>query len=215
MSSSASSTPDIASLSLSSKRSQQLIHDSYDYEGNGGNAGARSQYHYSTSPPVPAQSQYNPLTLNQSPLKNKTMRGGLPSVRFLPLSSSLSTGLTGYQSNGWTIPPPPPITGPSHLTITPTFPLPEAPHQRRKSTHRPLRPRETTTRLFPQLSSSRISPSTSRGKPCWTSLSVILIPPLKIHLTLNTGVLVDSNSLRVQLSPRPIRSIPWTCFRQL
>lgn len=82
MTSSASSTPDIASLSLSSKPSQQRIHDSYDYEGNGGNGGARSQYHYSTSPPIPAQSQYNPLTLNQSPLKNKTMRGGLPSVRF-------------------------------------------------------------------------------------------------------------------------------------
>jgi len=82
MSSSASSTPDIASLSLSSKPSQQRIHDSYDYEGNGGNGGARSQYHYSTSPPIPAQSQYNPLTLNQSPLKNKTLRGGLPSVRF-------------------------------------------------------------------------------------------------------------------------------------
>ena len=83
MSSSASSTPDIASLSLSSKQSH--IHDSYDYEGNGGNGGARSQYHYSTSPPIPAQSQYNPLTLNQSPLKNKTMRGGLPSVRFYVL----------------------------------------------------------------------------------------------------------------------------------
>lgn len=84
MTSSASSTPDIASLSLSSKPSQQRIHDSYDYEGNGGNGGARSQYHYSTSPPIPAQSQYNPLTLNQSPLKNKTMRGGLPSVCFFP-----------------------------------------------------------------------------------------------------------------------------------
>lgn len=79
MSSSASSTPDIASLSLSSNPSHQRVHDSYDYEGNGVNSGARSQYHYSTSPPIPAQSQYNPLTLNQSPLKNKTMRGGLPS----------------------------------------------------------------------------------------------------------------------------------------
>jgi len=96
MSSSASSTPDIASLSLSSKPSQQRIHDSYDYEGNGGNGGARSQYHYSTSPPIPAQSQYNPLTLNQSPLKNKTLRGGLPSVRFFSLSPSLNIGLTEH-----------------------------------------------------------------------------------------------------------------------
>lgn len=86
MNSSASSTPDIASLSLSSKPSQVHIHDSYDYEGNGGNGGARSQYHYSTSPPIPAQSQYNPLTSSQSPLKNKTMRGGLPSVCFYVLA---------------------------------------------------------------------------------------------------------------------------------
>jgi hypothetical protein len=94
MSSSASSTPDIASLSLSSK-SLSHNNDSYDYEGNGGNGGARSQYHYSTSPPIPAQSQYNPLTLNQSPLKNKTMRGGLPSVRFHPLAL-LNLGLTNH-----------------------------------------------------------------------------------------------------------------------
>jgi len=97
MSSSASSTPDIASLSLSSKPSLQRIHDSYDFEGNGGIGGARSQYHYSTSPPVPAQSQYNPLTLNQSPLKNKTMRGGLPSVRFFRSHYCKNTDRTSKQ----------------------------------------------------------------------------------------------------------------------
>ena len=173
MSSSASSTPDISSLSLSSKPSQQRIHDSYDYEGNGGNGGARSQYHYSTSPPIPAQSQYNPLTLNQSPLKNKTMRGGLPSVRFflftLPLSN---TGLTEPQSNGWTTPSSLPITGRSPLTTTPTFLLLEAPRRHRRSMRLPLQFKETTTRSSPRLSSSRIFPSMSKGRPCWTSSSV-------------------------------------------
>jgi len=101
MSNSPSSTPDIASLSLSSKPSRQRIHDSYEYEGNGGNGGARSQYHYSTSPPIPAQSQYNPLTLNQSPLKNKTMRGGLPSVRFFFALLAVVEHWTHQTSKQW------------------------------------------------------------------------------------------------------------------
>ncbi|KAJ3995680.1 hypothetical protein F5050DRAFT_1825409 [Lentinula boryana] len=67
-----SSPPDISSLSLSS---QQRLHDSYEYEGSGGN---RPQYHFATSPGIPIQSQYNPLTTGQSPLK-KPVRGGLPS----------------------------------------------------------------------------------------------------------------------------------------
>ncbi|PSR88856.1 hypothetical protein PHLCEN_2v5005 [Hermanssonia centrifuga] len=75
---STSSTPDISSLSLSSKPSQQRLHDTYDYEGTGSGNG-RNPYHFSTSPPIPVQSQYNPLGISQSPLKNKTMRGGLPS----------------------------------------------------------------------------------------------------------------------------------------
>lgn len=147
MSSSASSTPDIASLSLSSKPSH--IHDSYDFEGNGGNGGARSQYHFSTSPPIPAQSQYNPLTLSQSPLKNKTMRGGLPSVRFFLFAflSWLNPVLTGHRSNGWTIQSPPQITGRSLLTTTPTFLPPEVPHLHLKSLHRPLLLKETRMRL--------------------------------------------------------------------
>ena len=79
MTSTSSTPPDISSLSLSSQPSQQRLHDTYDYEGNGGGNG-RNPYHFSTSPPIPAQSQYNPLNISQSPLKNKTMRGGLPSV---------------------------------------------------------------------------------------------------------------------------------------
>ena len=88
---STSTTPDISGLSLSSKPSQQRLHDTYDYEGNSPGNG-RTPYHFATSPPIPAQSQYNPLGLNQSPLKNKTMRGGLPSVRFssiLPLPAQI------------------------------------------------------------------------------------------------------------------------------
>ncbi|OCH95294.1 hypothetical protein OBBRIDRAFT_788487 [Obba rivulosa] len=74
---SSSSTPDISSLSLSSQPTQQRLHDTYDYEGNNSGNG-RPQYHYSTSPPIPAQSQYTPLGMNQSPMKNKAVRGGLP-----------------------------------------------------------------------------------------------------------------------------------------
>ncbi|KAK0228215.1 RRM/R3H domain-containing protein [Armillaria fumosa] len=67
-----SSPPDISSLSLSS---QQRLHDTYDYEGN---SGSRPHYHYATSPGIPVQSQYNPLTTGQSPLKSKPLRSGLP-----------------------------------------------------------------------------------------------------------------------------------------
>ncbi|KAI0698497.1 hypothetical protein BC835DRAFT_1268998 [Cytidiella melzeri] len=73
-----SPTPDISTLSLSSRPSQQRLHEAYDYDGAGSGNG-RNPYHFSTSPPIPAQSQYNPLGLSQSPLKNKTVRGGLPS----------------------------------------------------------------------------------------------------------------------------------------
>lgn len=81
---SSSSTPDIASqvatLSLSSQPSQQRLHDTYDFEGNAAGNG-RNPYSYATSPPIPAQSQYNPLGMNPSPLKNKASRAALPSVR--------------------------------------------------------------------------------------------------------------------------------------
>ncbi|KAI0075494.1 hypothetical protein K474DRAFT_1709010 [Panus rudis PR-1116 ss-1] len=77
MTSSSPAPPDISSLSLSNQPSQQRLHDTYDYDGGSGNG--RSPYHYATSPPIPAQSQYNPLGMSQSPLKNKPVRGGLPS----------------------------------------------------------------------------------------------------------------------------------------
>jgi hypothetical protein len=76
---SSSPTPDLASLSLSSQSSQRL-HDTYDFDGTGTGNG-RPQYHYATSPPAPpSQSPFLPLSMNQSPLKSKTSRAGLPSV---------------------------------------------------------------------------------------------------------------------------------------
>ncbi|KAJ7582524.1 hypothetical protein C8J56DRAFT_955018 [Mycena floridula] len=68
-----SSPPDISSLSLSS---QPRLHDNYDYDGN--NGGARSQYHFATSTGIPVHSQFSPLSAGQSPLKNKPIRSGLP-----------------------------------------------------------------------------------------------------------------------------------------
>ena len=78
---SSSPTPDIASLSLSSQPSHQRLHDTYDFDGTGP-GDLRPHYHYATSPPVPpGQPPFLPLSLNQSPLKTKTTRAGLPSVR--------------------------------------------------------------------------------------------------------------------------------------
>ncbi|KAJ7445797.1 hypothetical protein B0H11DRAFT_2086919 [Mycena galericulata] len=71
-----SSPPDISSLSLSSSH-QRLHHDYDSYEDNL-NSGTRPQYHFATSPGIPVQSQYNPLTVGQSPLKSKPLRGALP-----------------------------------------------------------------------------------------------------------------------------------------
>jgi hypothetical protein len=89
-----SPTPDISSLSLS----QQHLNDNYDYDplpsGN-----TRPQHYFQTSPPIPAQSQYNPLGLNHSPVKSKPTRSAIPTVSqnssdphdaftFLPLAPS-------------------------------------------------------------------------------------------------------------------------------
>jgi len=80
---SSSPTPDIASLSLSSQPPHQRLHDTYDFDGTG-TGNVRNQYHFATSPPVqPSQSPFHHLSMNQSPLKTKTSRAGLPSVRSL------------------------------------------------------------------------------------------------------------------------------------
>ena len=63
------STPDIANLTISGTPRG----DVGEYEG-------RPQYHFQTATGVP-QSAYNNLGVNQSPLKNKPSRAGLPTVR--------------------------------------------------------------------------------------------------------------------------------------
>ena len=76
---STSPTPDISQLSISGQPAQQRQHDPYDYDGLSG--AQRQPFHFSTSPVAPGQLPYNPLGgLNQSPLKNKSSRAGLPTV---------------------------------------------------------------------------------------------------------------------------------------
>lgn len=76
---SSSPTPDIGSLSLSSQPPHQRLHDTYDYDGTGN---VRPTYHFATSPPLPpSQPPFQPLSMNQSPVKPKTPRAALPSVR--------------------------------------------------------------------------------------------------------------------------------------
>ncbi|KAH0830283.1 hypothetical protein J3R83DRAFT_1648 [Lanmaoa asiatica] len=72
-----SPTPDISSLSLNTQPSQQRLNDPYDYDGSALGNG-RQQYQFTTSPPISAQSPYNPLNMSPSPLKMKPLRGGLP-----------------------------------------------------------------------------------------------------------------------------------------
>ncbi|KAJ3775602.1 RRM/R3H domain-containing protein [Lentinula raphanica] len=110
-----SSPPDISSLSLSNQ--QQRLHDSYEFEGSGGN---RPQYHFATSPSLPIQSQYNPLTTGQSPLK-KPVRGGLPSQWLDNTSDSRSLSPqnnSDYSSAGGS----PPMSHLSPPPIAPTTP---------------------------------------------------------------------------------------------
>lgn len=118
---SSSPTPDIASLSLSSQSSHQRLHDTYDFDGTGTGNG-RPQYHYATSPPAPpSQSPFLPLSMNQSPLKNKTSRAGLPSqwldggathVPTFPDNRSLSSPNNSDLSSGGGSPPLPQINAP-------------------------------------------------------------------------------------------------------
>ncbi|KAJ7090193.1 hypothetical protein B0H15DRAFT_837452 [Mycena belliarum] len=101
------SPPDVSSLSLSSR-----ANDNYDqYEHSGG----RPQYHFATSPGIPVQSQYNPLTVGQSPLKSKPLRGALP-TQWLDNSDNRSLSPhnnSDFSSAGGS---PPPI---SHLSSPP------------------------------------------------------------------------------------------------
>lgn len=111
-----SSPPDMSSLSLSSRPSQQRLHDNYDYDANS----SRSPYHFATSQGLP-QSPYNPLTsITQSPIKNKPVRSAIP-TQWLDNTSSDSRSLSphnnsDFSSAGGSPPtshinaPPPPVT---------------------------------------------------------------------------------------------------------
>ncbi|KAF9475675.1 hypothetical protein BDN70DRAFT_226723 [Pholiota conissans] len=89
------SPPDIASLTLNSRASQQRLHDSYDYEGNAVN---RSPFHFATSQGL-QQSPYNPLnSIAQSPLKNKPVRSALP-TQWLDSNSSDSRSLSPHNNS--------------------------------------------------------------------------------------------------------------------
>ncbi|KAI0057130.1 hypothetical protein BV25DRAFT_1812936 [Artomyces pyxidatus] len=105
------SPPDISGLSLSS---QPRLHDNYDYDGSGN--GRPQQYHFSTSPPIP--SPYSNLGMNQSPLKNKPVRSGLPSQwldnnAMFADNRSLSPPNTSDLSSGGGSPPLPHINAPN------------------------------------------------------------------------------------------------------
>ena len=76
MTSSSVSPHDIAALSRSAQ-SMSTPHDSYDYDPQ-----SQRQF-FQTSPAVHAQSHYSQIGLNQSPLKNKSSRAGLPAVCFV------------------------------------------------------------------------------------------------------------------------------------
>lgn len=154
---SSSPTPDIASLSLSSQSTHQRLHDTYDFDGTG--SGNVRQYHYATSPPAPpSQSPFLPLSMNQSPLKSKTSRAGLPTVRLPFFSRSLIVVINLYYlhmlpftSNGS-------MAVPLTLTIALCLPLtirifPRVEARRLSHTSTPLQPflqvRAPMTRLYP------------------------------------------------------------------
>jgi len=75
-----SSPPDISSLSLHSRPSQQRLHDTYDYDGT------RNQFHFATTQGL-QQSPYNNVSslaasISHTAIK-KPVRSGLPTVCLL------------------------------------------------------------------------------------------------------------------------------------
>jgi hypothetical protein len=171
---SSSPTPDIASLSLASSSPHQRLHDNYDYDGN-----VRTQYHFATSPPVPSsQASFNPLNMNQSPLKSKPVRAALPSVcAFLFFSPFVINQLfipicDRLHSNGSMAVPPTPIIALSLPPTTLIFPRVVARHP----SHTSMLPRAfllslrvPKTRLYPPRLSSKTSLLMSNARPFWTS----------------------------------------------
>jgi hypothetical protein len=168
---SSSPTPDIASLSLSSQPPHQRLHDTYDYDGN-----VRPQYHFATTPHAPpSQPTFSPLSMTQSPLKNKPARAGLPSVRTFLFSyhcSLINSICKRSHSNGSMAVPSILIIAPSLPPITLIFPRAVV----RRLSHTLMLPRAfllpvrvPKTRLYPLRSSSKTSLLMSNARPFWTS----------------------------------------------
>ncbi|KAJ7632261.1 hypothetical protein FB45DRAFT_911984 [Roridomyces roridus] len=112
--------PAEASLTMSSSSSHQRLHD-YDYEDNL-TSGARPAYHFATSPGIPVQSQYNPLTVGQSPLKAKPLRGALP-TQWLDNSDNRSLSPhnnSDFSSAGGSPPPIAHLSSPPPVAASPS-----------------------------------------------------------------------------------------------
>jgi hypothetical protein len=219
---SSSPTPDIASLSLSSQ-SHQRLHDTYDFDGTGTGNG-RAQYHYATSPPAPpSQSPFLPLSMNQSPLKNKTSRAGLPSVCppfFSPVITIVNIHylhMLPLISNGSTVVPRTLIVA-LYLPLTILiFPLVEVRRLSRRSM--PLRAflqvRIPKTRLYPPPLSSKTSLLMSNARLFWTSSYVLYhASPRFPYIISLTGLPLHSNPVCIQLPPRSVRLFPGSCLCQ-
>jgi hypothetical protein len=218
---SSSPTPDIASLSLSSQSTHQRLHDTYDFDGTGN----VRQYHYATSPPAPpSQSPFLPLSMNQSPLKSKTARAGLPSVRppfFSPWIIIINIHylhMLPFLSNGS-------MVVPRTLTIALCLPLtiqifPLVEVRRLSHTSTPLRPfllqvRVPMMRLYPPLLSSKTSLLMSNARLFWTSSYVLChASPFFPFIISLTGFPVHSNPVCIQLPPRSVRLFQGSCLCQ-
>lgn len=101
MTSTSPQPPDLSGLSISPQ--QPRLHDPpYDYDAL--QAGQRQQqFHFSTSPAITGQIPYTPLSLGQSPLKNKpAARAGLPAVCVASLLLHRVLRSYGGRSNGLT-----------------------------------------------------------------------------------------------------------------
>lgn len=150
MTSTSPTPPDLSALSISPQ--QNHIHEqAYDYDplAVGHNQRQQSQFLFSSNAGIPSQMQYNPLSLGQSPLKNKNIaRAGLPSVCLSRYSTNSLTQI--IYSNGLTVKSwttrglcPPLQTLISLLVVPLLYPIFRYPCKLRQSVHR------VTTRLSP------------------------------------------------------------------
>jgi hypothetical protein len=206
---SSSPTPDISSLSLSSQPPHQRLHDTYDYDGTG-TGNIRAPYHFATSPPLPpSQPPFQPLSMNQSPLKTKTARAGLPSVCPLFFSHWISVFNINYPhmhsfcSNGSMVVLPILTIALCLLLIILICLLVEA----RRLSHTSMLPQVfplpiklRTTRLYPRPLSSKTSLLMSNARLFWTSSYVFCYASPRFSLMIPlTGFPVHSNPVCIQL----------------